>query len=131
MDTFTLHRGSAPLFVSLPHDGTALPDDIAARLTPSARRVPDTYWHVSRLYAFTRELGASMIVPHYSRYVIDLNRPRDNASLYPGQNTTGLCPIVQFSGEPVYKAGAEPTNDEIAERIGTYWQPYHDGLAGE
>lgn len=131
METFTLHRGSAPLFVSLPHDGTALPDDIAVRLTPAARRVPDTDWHVSRLYAFARELGASMIVPAYSRYVIDLNRPPDNASLYPGQNTTGLCPIVQFTGEPIYKAGEEPSGAEIAERIASYWRPYHEALAGE
>lgn len=131
MDTFTLHRGSTPLFVSLPHDGTALPGDIETRLTPSARRVPDTDWHVSRLYDLARSLGASMIVPRYSRYVVDLNRPPDNASLYPGQNTTGLCPIVQFSGEPIYQAGAEPSNSEIAERIATYWRPYHDALAAE
>ena len=101
------------------------------RLTPSARRVPDTDWHVSRLYAFARELGASMIVPAYSRYVVDLNRPPDNASLYPGQNTTGLCPIVQFSGDPVYQAGAEPSNGEIVERVETFWQPYHDALKAE
>ncbi|HEX5124729.1 MAG TPA: N-formylglutamate deformylase [Rhodanobacteraceae bacterium] len=131
METFTLHRGSTPLLVSLPHDGTELPDAIAERVTPSARRVPDTDWHVSRLYAFAREIGASMIVPRYSRYVVDLNRPPDNASLYPGQNTTGLCPVVQFSGEPVYKAGAEPSNTEIAERVETYWRPYHAALAAE
>jgi N-formylglutamate deformylase len=34
---FTLHRGSAPLLVSVPHDGTALPEAIAARMTESAR----------------------------------------------------------------------------------------------
>jgi N-formylglutamate deformylase len=131
MESYTLHRGATPLFISLPHDGTALPQEIEARLTPSARRVPDTDWHVSRLYAFARELGASMIVPTYSRYVIDLNRPRDNASLYPGQNTTGLCPVVEFSGEPVYQAGAEPTQAEISERIETYWRPYHEALEAE
>jgi N-formylglutamate deformylase len=131
MDTFTLHRGSTPLFISLPHDGTELPDDIEGRLTPAARRVPDTDWHVSQLYAFAREIGASMIVPRYSRYVVDLNRPPDNASLYPGQNTTGLCPIVQFTGEPIYQAGAEPSNTEIAERLETYWRPYHAALAAE
>ena len=131
MDTYTLHRGSVPLLISLPHDGTVLPDELAARMTPSARDVPDTDWHVSRLYAFARELGASMIVPAYSRYVVDLNRPSDNASLYPGQNTTGLCPIVQFSGEPVYQAGEEPQADEIAQRIERYWQPYHRALADE
>lgn len=131
MDIHTLHRGSAPLLISLPHDGTLLPDDIALRMTPSARRVPDTDWHVSRLYAFARDLGASMIVPAYSRYVVDLNRPSDNASLYPGQNTTGLCPIVQFSGEPIYQAGEEPHNHEIAARVETYWKPYHAALVTE
>jgi len=131
MDTFSLHRGDTPLLISLPHDGSILPDDLSARMTPSARRVPDTDWHVSRLYAFARELGASMLVPVYSRYVVDLNRPSDNASLYPGRNTTGLCPIVQFSGEPVYQAGEEPQAGEIAARIETYWKPYHAALATE
>lgn len=131
MPTFELRQGTTPLFVSLPHDGTALPEGIAARMTDSARCVPDTDWHVSRLYAFTRAMGASMIVPTHSRYVVDLNRPPDDVSLYPGQNTTGLCPIVQFSGEPVYRDGQLPTPDEIAERVETYWRPYHAALAAE
>jgi N-formylglutamate deformylase len=131
MDTYTLHPGSTPLFVSLPHDGTELPEDIAARLTESARRVPDTDWHVSRLYAFALEMGASVIVPKFSRYVVDLNRPPDDESLYPGQNTTGLCPLVQFSNEPIYQQGQEPTKREITARIKKYWRPYHDALAEE
>src|SRR6478752_4378192 len=116
METYTLHSGTVPLLVSLPHDGTALPDDIAARMTPAARNVPDTDWHVARLYAFARELDASIIAPKYSRYVVDLNRPPDDTSLYPGQNTTGLCPVVQFSGAPVYLADKKPPPDEIAAR---------------
>lgn len=131
MDSFTLHRGSAPLLVSLPHDGTAVPDDIAERLTPEARRVPDTDWHVARLYAFARELGVSLIVPKYSRYVIDLNRSEDDVSLYPGQNTTGLCPVVRFSGEPVYLPGQAPGEDEVRERVERYWRPYHAALRAE
>lgn len=131
METCTLYRGTAPLLISLPHDGTAVPDDIAARLTDSARRVPDTDWHVSKLYDFARTLGASMIVPKYSRYVIDLNRPPDDVSLYPGQNTTGLCPHVQFTGEPVYRDGQDPDEAEVAERVERYWRPYHRALAGE
>src|SRR5690606_17988212 len=112
MSTFILHRGNAPLLVSLPHDGSDIPAAIAARMQPRARRAPDTDWHVSRLYSFVRELGASMIVPRFSRYVVDLNRPSDDTSLYPGQNTTGLCPAVQFSGEPVYLEGQEPSQQE-------------------
>jgi len=131
MDIYELHRGTLPLFVSLPHDGTRLSDELAARMTAEARRVPDTDWHVSRLYAFARELGASVIVPRRSRYVIDLNRPPDDTSLYPGQNTTGLCPIVQFTGEPVYLPGQQPTDAEIRARVERFWRPYHEALAGE
>lgn len=130
-DTFTLHRGTAPLLVSLPHDGSAIPADLAARMTPEARRAPDTDWHVSRLYAFTRDLGASMLVPRYSRYVVDLNRPENDTSLYPGQNTTGLCPAVRFTGEPVYLGGQAPSAEEVGERVETYWRPYHHALAAE
>jgi len=130
-DACTLHRGTAPLLVSLPHDGTALPPDLAARLTDEARAVPDTDWYVSRLYAFARDLGASVLVPPYSRYVIDLNRPPDDVSLYPGQNTTGLCPAVRFDGGPVYLPGQAPSADEVAARVEAYWRPYHEALAGE
>ncbi|MGN7919172.1 N-formylglutamate deformylase [Lysobacter antibioticus] len=128
---YRLHRGTAPLLISLPHDGALIPDALAARMVESARRAPDTDWHVSRLYALARAFGASIIVPSYSRYVVDLNRPPDDTSLYPGQNTTGLCPAVQFSGEAVYLEGQAPTPEEVAERVELYWRPYHDTLVGE
>jgi len=126
-----LHRGTAPLLVSLPHDGSAIPDALAARMTPEARRAPDTDWHVSRLYAFARELGASILAPVHSRYVIDLNRGEDDTSLYPGQNTTGLVPLVRFTGDPVYLPGREPDAGEVDSRIETYWRPYHAALRDE
>lgn len=131
MGICTLHRGKLPLLVSLPHDGSYIPDDLAARMIPTARRAPDTDWFVSRLYGFAAAMGASVLVPNHSRYVVDLNRPPDDLSLYPGQNTTGLCPIVQFTGEPVYLAGEEPSRVEIATRVERYWRPYHDELRTE
>lgn len=131
METFTLHRGTAPLLVSVPHDGTAIPDAISARLTPVARRAPDTDWHIARLYAVAKALGASMIVPTHSRYVIDLNRSDDDVSLYPGQNTTGLCPLVGFDGQPIYLPGQAPSEDEVRARVDTYWRPYHAALRAE
>ena len=131
MDIFTLHRGTAPLLVSVPHDGTHLPPDIAARLSESARRVPDTDWHIAKLYAFARAMGASMIVPTHSRYVVDLNRSEDDVSLYPGQNTTGLCPVVQFTGEPIYLRNGEPDEAEVRARVDRYWRPYHEALRAE
>jgi N-formylglutamate deformylase len=130
-DVYRLHRGVLPLLISLPHDGSALPADIEPGLVPEARRVPDTDWHVSRLYGFALELGASVLVPSYSRYVVDLNRSDDDRSLYPGQNTTGLCPVRRFDGGAVYVDGAEPSTQEIATRVERYWQPYHRALAAE
>ncbi|HSR64504.1 MAG TPA: N-formylglutamate deformylase [Xanthomonadaceae bacterium] len=131
METYALHRGTAPLLVSLPHDGSEIPPELAARMTAGAGRAPDTDWHVSRLYAFAKELGASVLAPRLSRYVVDLNRPPDDTSLYPGQNTTGLCPTRQFSGEAVYRDGAAPDPAEIGLRVERYWRPYHAALEAE
>ncbi|AXA84303.1 N-formylglutamate deformylase [Lysobacter oculi] len=131
MDTYSLHRGTTPLLISAPHDGSLIPDGIAGRLVSSALTAPDTDWYIARLYAFARGMGASMLVPRYSRYVIDLNRGEDDISLYPGQNTTGLCPLVQFTGEAVYQPGREPDEAEVRQRVDTYWRPYHEALRDE
>ena len=91
-DACTLTEGDIPLLVSFPHAGTDIPDSIARRMTPAALMRADTDWHLPTLYAFVSQLGASTLVPNYSRYVIDLNRPPDDNNLYPGQDTTGLVP---------------------------------------
>ena len=128
---FTLHRGTAPLLLSLPHVGTELPDALRARLVDRALAVEDTDWHLERLYAFARSLGASVLVPRHSRFLVDLNRPPENVPMYPGANNTGLCPITFFTGEPIYRDGQAPDASEMADRVARYWQPYHDALAGE
>jgi N-formylglutamate deformylase len=127
-----LIRGRVPLLISLPHDGTDLPAEIAARMTPEALAVPDTDWHVHRLYAGLAEtLGASLIRPRWSRYVVDLNRPPDDRSLYPGLRTTGLVPLETFAGEPIWRDGEAPDAAEVADRVERYWRPYHAALAAE
>ncbi|RDS84795.1 N-formylglutamate deformylase [Dyella monticola] len=132
MDTFTLTRGHVPLLISLPHNGTHIPDDVSKRLHPRARQVPDTDWHVARLYEpLAQELGASVIKPIASRYVVDLNRPADGHALYPGRRETGLVPTIGFNGEPLYLEGQEPDAEEIGQRITTWWQPYHQALVAE
>lgn len=81
---FLFHAGTQPILISIPHVGTHVPPILADRLTEDARLVPDTDWHLDRLYAFACDMGASVLQATYSRYVVDLNRPPDNASLYPG-----------------------------------------------
>jgi N-formylglutamate deformylase len=131
MHDYVLNPGDAPLLVSLPHDGTALPAPIAARMSAAARRVPDTDWHVGRLYEFARALGASVIAPRWSRYVADLNRDPAGRALYPGRTETGLVPTRTFAGAPIYVGDAAPDAAEIASRRARYWQPYHDSLEAE
>ncbi|MBN8426649.1 MAG: N-formylglutamate deformylase [Xanthomonadales bacterium] len=128
---FRLHEGSLPLLVSMPHDGTAIPADLREDFRDCARKVPDTDWHISTLYDFAAALGASLLVPGYSRYVVDLNRPADGSALYPGLVETGLCPIFSFAGEPLYRAGREPDAQAVAARRERYWQPYHVALRDE
>ena len=130
-DFFTFKQGESPLLVSSPHSGTEVPDAIADRFTEDAWNLHDTDWHIPALYDFVSDFSASTIEARYSRYVVDLNRPPDNSSLYPGQATTGLCPVQMFDGEPIYKAGQEPGPDEVAERTRRYWQPYHSKIAEE
>jgi N-formylglutamate deformylase len=128
---FRLERGRTPLLLSLPHVGTDLPGSQRWRYVGRAFAVEDTDWHLERLYGFAREQGASLIVPRYSRYLIDLNRPSENAPMYPGVNNTELCPTRFFSGEPLYRDGAAPDAAEIARRVREHWQPYHDALHDE
>lgn len=129
--SFSLHRGSSPLMVSMPHLGTEIPADLRERYLPRALGVEDADWHLDRLYDWLPGLGASVIQPRLSRYVIDLNRPPDDAPMYPGASNTELCPTRFFDGSPLYREGQGPCAAERERRRAQYWQPYHDALAGE
>ena len=139
MTTFQTHQppfvfvqGTRPLLVSMPHVGTYIPPDLAARLTPEGQQVPDTDWHLPRLYDFVRQMGCSLLIATHSRYVIDLNRPPDGASLYPGQSVTGLCPVDLFNDQALYQDPQDhPSATELAARREAIWQPYHHQLQAE
>jgi N-formylglutamate amidohydrolase len=125
-DVFSFHDGDTPLLVSVPHDGWQLPPDIVQTMSEIGRGIPDTDWHVAQLYEFARDRGASMIVANFSRYVVDLNRPADDAAMYEGELATGLCPIRTFAGDDIYRD--QPLIDTGA-RVAAYWRPYHDRIA--
>ena len=126
---FEFTAGSAAVLVSIPHDGRLIPPEIAGRMTERAQRIPDTDWHMGRLYDFTTALGASVLAAQYSRYVVDLNRDPAGGALYPGADNTEIVPSTTFDREPIYSAGQEPDAGAIAGRIERYWRPYHDRLA--
>ncbi len=128
---FTLHQGTRPLLVSVPHAGTSIPSEMHSLYSDRALEVEDTDWFLGEIYAFAKELGASFIKPVYSRFVVDLNRPPENTPMYPGVNNTELCPTRFFTGEAIYKNGCEPDENEIQKRVDKYWRPYHQALAAE
>lgn len=131
LDWLEVHRGDAPLIVSFPHTGTDLPRDLANRFVSPWLARRDTDWWVHQLYSFVRDLGATTIRTRISRSVIDVNRRPDGESLYPGQNTTGLCPTATFDNTPLYTAGLEPHPDEICQRRAEWFDPYHQALSDE
>lgn len=131
MEVYRLHPGRTPLLVSIPHAGTFVPPDLAARMTAAALPLPDTDWHVDRLYDFAAEMGATVLVATHARYVVDVNRSPDGSRLYPGVTETGVCPAATFDGEPIWLAQQAPATAEIARRIEQYWRPYHDCLRRE
>jgi len=121
-----------PLILSIPHTGTEVPPPISRRFSCSeVAALPDTDWHLHRLYAFASELGAKTIFARFSRYVVDLNRPRDGHALYPGRDETGVVPTSTFESLPIYRPGEEPSRDETEERLEQYYRPYHERLAQE
>ena len=128
MNIVTVREGGSRLVLSMPHSGVVLPDDLAADYRPEAIGLVDTDWHIPLLYDFAETLDATVVAARVSRYVIDLNRPRDGASLYPGQATTGLCPTTFFDGRPLYHDGCEPDDAETARRVEAYWDTYHAAL---
>lgn len=128
MSVFDYREGGSPLVVSMPHTGTLLPDDLAARYNAIGQSVCDTDWHIDRLYNFLGDLDATMIAARWSRWVIDLNRDPEGAALYPGSFETGLCPTQTFAKEAIYADGGAPDDAEVARRLDAYWQPYHRQL---
>ena len=126
-----IERNDAPLLVSIPHAGTAIPDALAHALVSPWLARKDADWHVDQLYDFAAQLGATIVRTPWSRTVIDVNRNPDGVSLYPGMATTGLCPTQTFDLESLYRAGSAPTDAEIVDRRKQFYDPCHLALDGE
>ncbi|CUX50939.1 N-formylglutamate deformylase [Agrobacterium genomosp. 3] len=127
---FSLHQGTSPIILGLPHTGTDVPAEIWDRLNDNGRILADTDWHIHDLYAGLLE-NVTTVRATFHRYVIDANRDPAGVSLYPGQNTTGLVPETDFDGKPIWNEGKEPDAADIAYRLETFHAPYHAALAAE
>lgn len=124
---FEVMEGDSPIILGQPHGGTHVPDALLPRLNETGVALEDTDWHITRLYDGLLP-GATVVRSCIHRYVIDCNRDPAGVSLYPGQNTTTLCPTTSFDGVPIWREGEEPGEDEILERREAYHAPYHKAL---
>ncbi|MDU8925848.1 N-formylglutamate deformylase [Alisedimentitalea sp. MJ-SS2] len=123
-------RGTSPLILGLPHTGTYVPPEIMANFNDNGHALADTDWHIDRLYDGLVENITTIRTPVH-RYVIDANRDPAGVSLYPDQNTTTLCPLTDFDGNPIYLSGREPDEVEITRRRDQFHTPYHDAIRAE
>jgi formiminoglutamase len=121
-------RGEGPVVLGLPHTGTWLPEEVRTRLNERGQALADTDWHVDRLYEGLLE-GATTVRATFHRYLIDANRDPSGASLYPGQNTTGLVPLTDFDGEDIWRDA--PDAEEVEQRRRDWHAPYHAALEAE
>ncbi len=128
MTPVSVQKGDGAIVLGLPHTGTFVPDDIAAKLNVTGRALADTDWHIDRLYDGLLE-GVTTVRANFHRYVIDANRDPEGVSLYPGQNTTTLVPMTDFEGQSIWKV--PPTEQDISDRIASYHAPYHAALQAE
>lgn len=128
MNPVEVTQGDSPIILGMPHTGTFVPDHIHAALNARGRELADTDWHVDRLYDGLLP-GATTVRATFHRYVIDANRGPEDESLYPGQNTTGLVPLTDFDGAPIWEV--PPTPDDVTQRKAAFHAPYHAALAAE
>jgi N-formylglutamate deformylase len=103
-------RGDSPLVLGLPHTGTGC----ARRSFAAERRRPR-----AGRYRLACRPALCGLVPNVTTVrtpippLRDRREPRPvGASLYPGQNTTGLCPLTDFDGHRSI-GREEPDADEI------------------
>ena len=130
MNPVDVVSGNSPIILGMPHTGTYVPGGVFSKLNANGQTLADTDWHIDKLYEGL--LGVATIVrANFHRYVIDANRDPSGKSLYPGQNTTSICPLTDFDGEAIYIAGQEPDESDIALRIAEFHVPYHAALAAE
>lgn len=128
MTPVNVHQGELPIVLGLPHTGTLVPEEIFALLNARGQQLSDTDWHVHTLYEQIIP-GVSTVRACFHRYVVDANRDPSGASLYPGQATTGLVPLTDFDGAPIWKTAPDAKAVEARKKV--FHTAYHAALDAE
>jgi N-formylglutamate deformylase len=132
--TVTGPRGAeTPLVVEVPHAGLEVDAQAMATLVCPARCIGyDADLFVDKLYERAPDLGATLLVAHTSRYVLDLNRADTDVD----SAVVNGVPRLEAPHGLIWKRSTEghPTIDgplpreELERRIATIHRPYHAKL---
>jgi N-formylglutamate deformylase len=129
--------GARPVLVEVPHAGLLVPDEVRDELLApedAVRRDADIY--VDRLYQNAPKLGSALLYAKISRYVVDLNRARDDVdaatvSDHPtpaGAQPRGVVWRTTTDGRPILSRAL--TYQALLGRLSRYYVPYHAALRG-
>jgi N-formylglutamate amidohydrolase len=136
--SFTVYRPDGketPLLVEVPHAGLEVDPIALADLVSPARCIGyDADLLVDELYAEAPALGATVLVAHTSRYVVDLNRSETDVDSAVVQ---GVPPLDAPHGL-IWKRSTEGhgtlrgplPHSELTRRLDAIYRPYHRTIAG-
>ena len=107
-----------PFVISLPHCSGEIPARIRTGIALTREEMVDA------VDVGTREIFGSLPAEtvscaKWSRLVVDLNRPPHQ------RDAKGPVNLVDYHGRSVYSPDHIPDEREIAERLTTYYRPYH------
>ena len=124
-----------PVLVEVPHSGLQVPHELEGEIDATPLAVlRDSDIYVDQLYERAPQNGATLLVSRVSRYVVDLNRGRDevDSAAVPRHPQARHIPArgvvwrARTDGTPLLRAPL--TVDQFARRIQQYYDPYHDKL---
>lgn len=118
----TVEREAAvsPFVFTCDHAGRRLPRALGDLGLPAAELERHIAWDIGALgvaRGLAERLDGVLVAQHYSRLVIDCNRPLASPDL-----VTAMSEATPIPGN------AALTPAQRAERIATFWTPYHDTL---
>ena len=146
MDVFSIQKSNAaslPLVFDSPHSGAVYPEDFHYACAPDILEAAEDKY-VDDLFACAPHYGGSLLLAHFPRSYIDVNRAADDidAALLEGDwghefpiapsprsdAGIGLIRRLVKPGLPVYDRHLSA--EEILRRVEGYYHPYHAALRG-
>lgn len=124
-----------PLVVEIPHAGLFVDAPTLAQLAAPARSIGrDADLYVDELYADVHERGATCIVAHVSRYVVDLNRSEGDVDAEsvegaPGHSRATRGIVWRLTSDGARVLDAPLRRRELERRLDAYYRPYHSAIA--